>query len=139
MGAEEVLLSLLSELELPVQLALRLVCGPVLHLALDGAVARDEALAEARFGASHFAAPDVRAEEGRRRREGIRPPCGDLQRPQVLDDAHGVAAVVLGGFNRCRDEFGGLRRGFLEDMWRKGSLTKGVGVVCCVCSAGLVG
>ena len=50
--AEEELLGLVPELEPPVFLALLLVCGPVLPLTLDAAVARDEALAAALVQAS---------------------------------------------------------------------------------------
>ena len=87
--------------------------GPVLPLALDTAVARDEALAAALLGASHLAAADVSAEQGRRRREGIRPPRGDLKRPQVLDEAHGIVVVVLGDSRRRGGGIGGLGRRLL--------------------------
>ena len=130
MEAEEVLLSLRLELELPVQLALRLVRGPVLPLALDAAVALDEALDEALAAAlsqaSQLTAADASTEEGRRRREGIRPPRGDLQRPQMLGEAQRIIVVVCRDgesaviANTCFEEWG---EGFLEVIV-EGSPTK---------------
>ena len=88
------LLRLVLELKLPIQLALLLVRGPVLSLTLNGAVARDEALAAALAWATQFSAADASAEEGRRSMEGIRPPRGDLRRPSVLNEAHEVVLIT---------------------------------------------
>ena len=64
-------------------------------MALYGSAASDEALAAALAKATQLFAADASAEEGRSG-EGIRPPRGDLYRPQVLNKDHRAIMVILG-------------------------------------------